>query len=90
MRQIVDFNKSYYAEAVARGETPARVGPSPGFKTLKWLKPVMAGDLLRVGHRNAQLATRPEWGLMRAHYRRQSKGERVADSVLGFYSAQPK
>ncbi|MBS0242263.1 MAG: MaoC family dehydratase [Proteobacteria bacterium] len=32
------------AEARARGEEIARWGPSPGFRDLKWPKPVFAGD----------------------------------------------
>lgn len=31
-------------EVTARGETPPKFGPSPGFKSMKWLKPVHAGD----------------------------------------------
>lgn len=31
-------------EVVARGETPPKFGPSPGFKNARWLKPVHAGD----------------------------------------------
>jgi acyl dehydratase len=31
-------------EVIARGETPPKFGPSPGFKNLKWIKPVYAGD----------------------------------------------
>ena len=29
---------------IARGGTPPKFGPSPGFRNLKWLKPVHAGD----------------------------------------------
>ena len=33
------------AKSVAKqGQTPPKFGPSPGFRNLKWLKPVMAGD----------------------------------------------
>jgi acyl dehydratase len=31
-------------EVSARGDTPPKFGPSPGFRNLKWLKPVFAGD----------------------------------------------
>ena len=33
-------------EAAARGEKSARIGPSPGFKNLKWIKPVYVGDTI--------------------------------------------
>lgn len=29
---------------IAQGGTPPKFGPSPGFRNLKWLKPVHAGD----------------------------------------------
>jgi acyl dehydratase len=52
--------------ALRRGERPARLGPSPGFKNLKWLKPVYAGDT--VTYRSTVIGTRPSasrpgWGL---------------------------
>lgn len=31
-------------EIVAKGGTPPKFGPSPGFKNLRWFKPVHAGD----------------------------------------------
>ena len=46
MRLIVDYHKRLAAEMTAEGEQPAKVGPSPGFKNLKWLKPVRPGDSL--------------------------------------------
>src|ERR1044072_6843021 len=33
-------------EAAARGETIAIGGPSPGFRDLRWIKPVLAGDTI--------------------------------------------
>jgi acyl dehydratase len=56
--------------AMARGERPARLGPSPGFTQLRWIKPVFAGDIIRytsaiIGKRVS--ASRPDWGLVR-HY----------------------
>ena len=51
----------------ARGERVPRVGPSPGFKDMKWLKPVYAGDTLTFESEIAAKkpsASRPEWGLV--------------------------
>ena len=43
-----------------------RLGPSPGFKNLRWSKPVFAGDRItyfsEVTDKRAS-ASRPEWGL---------------------------
>lgn len=81
MRKIVDFNKAQYEAALARGEKPPRSGPSPGFKNLKWLKPVFAGDTVTYSSEITELresATRPEWGIMFAKiYGVNQKGERV-------------
>lgn len=55
------------AEADARGEVVARWGPSPGFKGLKWPRPVFVGDT--VSYRQTITAlenfrNRPERGLL--------------------------
>ncbi|MCC6946783.1 MAG: MaoC family dehydratase [Bradyrhizobiaceae bacterium] len=42
-------------------------GVSPGFRNLRWLKPVYAGDTLRYSTavtRKRELATRPQWGIV--------------------------
>lgn len=56
--------------ARAHGARPARLGPSPGFTNLKWLKPVYAGDTITyrstvTGKRNSD--SRPGWGLVSHH-----------------------
>ncbi len=56
--------------AMARGERPARLGPSPGFRHLRWIKPVYAGDTIRYTsaiYDKRISASRPGWGLVR-HY----------------------
>lgn len=55
------------AEIIARGETPVATGPSPGFRDLKWLKPVLAGDTLSYASEVVEmreLETRPQWGIV--------------------------
>ncbi|MET0430357.1 MAG: MaoC family dehydratase [Microvirga sp.] len=58
------------SETIKRGEQPARLGPSPGFKAMKWFKPVYAGDTLAyrttVTDRRAS-TSRPGWGLAFHH-----------------------
>ena len=52
--------------ANARGDRAA-FGPSPGFRDLKWLKPVYAGDTLSYSTMatvKTELKTRPQWGLI--------------------------
>lgn len=67
MRLVVESNRRDYEQALARSETPVLSGPSPGFKNLKWLKPVYAGDTVAYSSEILQLresASRPAWGLM--------------------------
>ena len=51
----------------ARGESVAELGPSPGFRDLRWLKPVYAGDTVSYATEVVEtraLKSRPGWGLM--------------------------
>jgi acyl dehydratase len=55
--------------AAARGEKIATWGPSPGFRELRWIKPVLAGDTISFASVVEQLrpsSTRPEWGILQA------------------------
>lgn len=52
---------------VARGDTPGRLGPSPGFSEMRFLKPVHAGDT--IAYTTSVRTTepwpgRPKWGLL--------------------------
>lgn len=44
MRSFLIFWKSEVKRLMSEGIQPPKLGPSPGFKDLKWLKPVYAGD----------------------------------------------
>jgi acyl dehydratase len=47
-----------------------RAGLSPGYRNLRWIKPVAAGDTLAYATEvteKRELATRPEWGLVFSH-----------------------
>ncbi|MCR4520126.1 MULTISPECIES: MaoC family dehydratase [Bosea] len=53
-------------QLAAASDRPARLGPSPGFRNLRWTKPVFAGD--RITYRSEVIdkresASRPQWGL---------------------------
>ena len=54
--------------SVAGGMSGARLGPSPGFDDLKWLKPVYAGDTIAFSTEiieKRESRSRPGWGLIR-------------------------
>lgn len=46
MKCLVAFHKAEAHRLIAEGKTPPRLGPSPGFDELQWLKPVFAGDTI--------------------------------------------
>jgi acyl dehydratase len=67
MRLMVEHQVRDDAARRQRGEAVAELGPSPGFRELKWLKPVYAGDTVSyateiVDKRASN--SRPGWGLM--------------------------
>lgn len=70
------------------GPVPApEFGPSPGFRNLKWLKPVYAGETVtftRIGLDHRPLASRPGWHLLTIH----SDGfDSSGDKVIEFDSS---
>ncbi|MCX8996584.1 MaoC family dehydratase [Rhizobiaceae bacterium BDR2-2] len=46
MKTMVAFRESEAKRLAAQGIEPPRIGPSPGFRNLRWLKPVFAGDTI--------------------------------------------
>jgi acyl dehydratase len=69
MKLLVADGQREAAEAAARGEKIAVWGPSPGFRELRWLKPVLAGDVISYASEVESLRTsekRPEWGILQA------------------------
>jgi acyl dehydratase len=69
MKLLVADGQRQAAEAAARGERAAVWGPSPGFRELRWIKPVLAGDTLTYASEVASKrtsASRPQWGIVEA------------------------
>ena len=69
MKLMVTSMQRLTREAIARGETVAVSGPSPGFRDMRWIKPVLAGDTVTFFSEVESLrasSTRPEWGIVQA------------------------
>ena len=69
MKLLVADGQRQAAEAAARGAAIATWGPSPGFRELRWIKPVLAGDTVSYASEVESLRTsesRPEWGILQA------------------------
>ena len=67
MRLMVEHQAREDAALRQRGEPVGSFGPSPGFRELKWLKPVYAGDTVSYSTEIVDKRvsdSRPEWGLM--------------------------
>ena len=95
MRLRVLYGRREDTERAARGEVIARLGPSPGFRELKWLKPVYAGDTITFASEIAEkrpLRSRPGWGLVFARNTgTNQKGEPVMSFIgSGFVERRPE
>ena len=69
MKLLVADGHRQLHEALARGEKVAAWGPSPGFRELRWIKPVLAGDTVSFSNRVETKRTsekRPQWGILQA------------------------
>ena len=86
MRLMILSAQRLAREAAARGETVPVWGPSPGFRDLRWIKPVMAGDTISFANEvesKRASDSRPEWGIV--HIRNIGTNQRgeVVFSYLG-------
>jgi acyl dehydratase len=85
MKLLVADGQRRMQEAIARGEKIAVWGPSPGFRDLRWLKPVLAGDTITYATEIAAKRTsekRPEWGIVEARNTGTNQRGELAFSLL--------
>ena len=67
MKLLVADGQRLAREAAARGEKVAIWGPSPGFRELRWIRPVLAGDTISFASEVESLrssSSRPDWGIL--------------------------
>jgi acyl dehydratase len=85
MKLMVANGQRRAAEAAARGQKIAVWGPSPGFRDLRWIKPVLAGDTIAFASEVASKRTsekRPEWGIVQARNTGTNQRGELAFSLL--------
>jgi acyl dehydratase len=67
MNLLVADGQRLAREEAARGEKVAVWGPSPGFRDLRWIRPVLAGDTVSFVSEviDKRVSTsRPDWGIL--------------------------
>jgi len=67
MKLLVADTQRLDREMAAGGEEVAVAGPSPGFRELRWIKPVLAGDTISFAgtiESKRVSESRPEWGIV--------------------------
>ena len=85
MKLLVTEGQRLAKEALARGEKIAIWGPSPGFRELRWIKPVLAGDTISFASEVESLRSsekRPEWGILQARNTGTNQHGELVFSVL--------
>lgn len=86
MKLLVADTQRSDREAAARGEEVAVAGPSPGFRELRWIKPVLAGDTISFGgtiETKRISGSRPEWGIVQVRNRGTNQRGEAVFSFLG-------
>jgi acyl dehydratase len=85
MKLLVADGQRRMKEALARGEKIAVSGPSPGFRELRWIKPVLAGDTISYASEVESLrssSSRPEWGILQVRNTGTNQRGELVFSVL--------
>jgi acyl dehydratase len=86
MKLLVADGQREAREARARGEEIAVSGPSPGFRELRWIKPVLAGDTVSFASEIVSLRVsekRPQWGILEGRNTGTNQRGELVFSVLG-------
>src|ERR1700760_4324464 len=85
MKLLVADAQRQAREMAARGEPVAVWGPSPGFRELRWIRPVLAGDTITYASEVESVRSsdkRPEWGIVQARNTGTNQPGEVTYSLL--------
>jgi acyl dehydratase len=80
MRRLVDARNASRAAMAARGEALPEMGVSPGFKDMRWRRPVREGDVVHYSLETVSKreTSKPKWGLVGSRFRGvNQRGEEV-------------
>ena len=85
MKLLVEEGQRLAREAAARGEKVTPLGPSPGFRELRWIRPVLAGDTISFATEVQSLrpsSSKPEWAVLEARHTGTNQRNELVFSVL--------
>lgn len=86
MKLLVADRQRLIAKAKQNGVDVAVWGPSPGFRELRWIKPVLAGDTISysgVVETVRPSGSRPQWGIVQSRNTGTNQRGEVVFSFLG-------
>jgi acyl dehydratase len=86
IRQFVRYRQEIERDMTARGLRHAQYGPSPGFRNLRWLKPVYAGDTIEFrGRIDAKIdwRPRPDRGLIETENQGRNQHGEIVFAIRG-------
>ncbi|HVP99100.1 MAG TPA: dehydratase [Roseiarcus sp.] len=71
MRRLVDTRTALRTEMAGRGEVLPELGVSPGFREMRWPRPVREGDVVRfvMTTVSKRETAKPPWGLVGSSFR---------------------
>ncbi len=71
MRRLVDTRNALRAAMAARGEALPELGVSPGFREMRWPRPVYDGDVVSYLMETVlkRETSKPKWGLVGNRFR---------------------
>ena len=85
MRLMIDYRVRNADIGTPDGQPP-KMGPSPGFDDMKWLKPVLAGQTIAYSTEIIELRTsrsRPDWGIMTSRNEGRDEAGELVFSFIG-------
>jgi len=86
IRQFVRFRQDIERDMTARGLRHAQYGPSPGFRNLRWLKPVYPGDTIEFRGRvdsKTDWRSRPDRGLLETENQGRNQHGEIVFAIRG-------
>jgi acyl dehydratase len=93
IRQFVRYRQAIERGMAERGVRPAQWGPSPGFRNLRWLKPVFPGDTIEFRGRIDSMSdwrSRPDRGLVETENQGRNQHGEIVFAIRGRILAEKR